>query len=123
MASVDQGISLRFASENYVDKAQGIVGNPAGNIGSYGWVVVSITTGVDSRDISINFKSPGGSSFVSGITPLLYSALFYSMRRTDTGAVGGYAHWVNTTGTASGAPAPIGTVGAPQILAVFSAGS
>ena len=52
--------------------------------------------------------------------PITAGTIYYSMRRTDTGATGGYAHWVNTTGDASGAPAPIGTVGSPVIVTTFT---
>ncbi len=73
------------------------------------------TGGIDS-----DTGSSGATQGDAGTLPIPENTvIFYSMRRTDTGAVGGYAHWVNTTGDATGAPAAIGTVGQPVIIATW----
>ena len=119
MASVNQGITICLDGQLKIDPAQGVVGNPSSAHGSYTPIYAVGLTGRDDRGATAQPKDPAPLPFTVP-TPLLGPPTYYSMRRTDTGAVGGYAHWVNTTGTSAGAPAAIGVVGPPQILAVYT---
>jgi len=112
----DRGVTVSLDGQTKIDPAQG-VNIPSSAHGSYSPIYsISIR---DDRGSTAQPKDPAALPFTVP-TPLLGATVYYSMRRTDTGAVGGYAHWVNTTGTTAGAPAAIGSVGAPQILAIYN---
>lgn len=116
MTSADKGTSISLDGQKYIDPANGIAGVPSSSHGSYGYVFVQVA-GIDDRGATFVGKTP-----IPDPLPVPVSSgtvVIYSMRRTDTGAVGGYAHWVNTTGNDAGAPAPIGVVGNSVIVTTF----
>lgn len=119
-AQDDRGASY-YVGQVKRSSATGVLGSPTSAYGSYGDQFETSLDSVTDLGFTIQEKTPVASGFFVP-TPIIGvggKTTYYSMRRTDTGAVGGYAHWVNTTGDATGAPAAIGTVGSPVIITTF----
>ena len=113
----DRGATLRVG-QNKIAPANG-TGKPSTAYGNSGGAGTTTLGGRDDLGATFQGKSPAPSGFTVPTPLAVPKSKKYLMRRTDTGISTGYVFWTNTMGDATGAPAPVGSVGSPVILDTF----